>query len=122
MAVTDSPGPGRVLIALSDGPLVAEPTWTRFDMLEDCRCYGFDSFAGRQSELDTTDTGNATVFFHDRVGTLDDDSLIGLQIMLQIYNPVLAEWQPRWRGQIDDITRDLVDTPTTPKLDRKSVV
>ena len=36
MAVTDSPGPGRVLVALAAGPLVAEPTWTRYDTLTDC--------------------------------------------------------------------------------------
>jgi hypothetical protein len=103
MAVTDSPGPGRVLVALTDGPLVAEPTWTRYDMLDGCRCYGFDCWSGRQSELDPTDTGNATVRFHDRVGTLDTDDLVGAQIMLQLYNPVTTEWQPRWRGHIDDV-------------------
>ena len=82
-------------------------------MLANCRCPGFDSFAGRQSELDTTDTGTATVFFHDRVGTLDDDDLVGLQIMLQLYNPVTETWHPRWRGHIDDIEHDLVDVPRT---------
>ena len=111
MAVIDSPGPGRVLVALSAGPLVAEPTWTRYDTLTDCRCYGFDCYAGRQSELDTTDTGNATVYFHDRVGTLDDNDLVGLQIMLQLYNPVTDTWHIRWRGHIDDISHDLVDAP-----------
>lgn len=111
MAVTDSPMDGRVLIALEDGPLVAEPTWTRFDEIADCRNYGYDANAGRQSELDETDTGNATVYFHDRVNYLDNDDLIGCQIMLQLYNPVLEEWQVRWRGFIDDIETDLVDGP-----------
>lgn len=117
MAVTDSPGPGRVLIALGAGPLVAEPSWTRYDELADCRCYGFDSYAGRQSELDTTDTGTATVYFHDRNGTLDDEGLVGLQIMLQLYNPVAAEWQIRWRGHIEDVRRTLVDVPGYPLAD-----
>ncbi len=111
MGVMDSPGAGRVLIALSDGPLVALPTWTRYDNITLCKNYGFDSFAGRQSELDTTDTGSCTVYFWDQNGTLDDDDLIGLQIMLQLYNPVLAEWEPRWRGHIDDIQHDLIDRP-----------
>jgi hypothetical protein len=111
MAVTASPGAGRVLVALADGPLVAEPVWTRFDTLTDCNCAGYECFAGRQSELDTTDTGTATVYFHDKVGTLDDDDLVGLQIMLQLYNPVADEWQIRWRGHIDDIRHDLVDGP-----------
>jgi len=114
MGVMDSPGAGRVLIALADGPLVAEPTWTRYDNITACRCYGFDSFAGRQSELDTTDTGSATVYFHDQNGTLDDDDLVGLQIMLQLFNPVLAQWEPRWRGHIDDIQANLVDVPGIP--------
>ncbi|HSE45813.1 MAG TPA: hypothetical protein VLA89_10865, partial [Gemmatimonadales bacterium] len=112
MAVDASPGPGRVLIALADGPLVAEPTWTRFDNLgELTRCYGFDCQTGRDSELDVTDTGTARVYFHDQNQTLDDDDLVGLQIMLQLYNPILAEWEPRWRGHIDDIEHDLVDGP-----------
>ena len=111
MAVDVSPGAGRVLIALSDGPLVAEPTWTRYDMLgELCRCYGYDCATGRASELDITDTGTARVYFHDQNKSITED-LVGLQIMLQLYNPVLEEWQIRWRGHIDDIQRDLVDGP-----------
>ena len=101
MAVTTSPGAGRVLIAVGGGPLTAEPSWTRFDNITACRCYGFDSYAGRQSELDTTDTGTATAYFHDQDRTLDDSALVGCQIMLQLYNPVTATWQIRWRGHID---------------------
>lgn len=113
MAVEDSPGAGRVLIALADGPLVAEPTWTRYDNVTNLRCYGFDSFAGRQSELDTTDTGHATVFFHDLANVLDE-SLVGLQIMLQLFDPVAEVWQIRWRGRISDVGADLVDVPGIP--------
>jgi hypothetical protein len=105
---------GRVLIALADGPLVASPTWTRFDELEDCRCWGFDCQSGRQSELDTTDTGTARVYFHDRAGTLDDDDLIGLQILLQLWDPVAEAWVSRWRGHIDDISTTL--SPGAPEL------
>lgn len=103
MPVYESPGAGRVLIALSAGPLVAEPTWTRYDELANCRCAGFDVARGRQSELDTTDTGTARVFFHDRAQVLNDDDLIGLQIMLQVFDPVAEQWQPVFRGHIDDI-------------------
>jgi hypothetical protein len=113
VAVTDSPGEGRVWIAESDGPLVAEPTWTRYDNLSNARCYGFDCYAGRQSELDTTDTGTASVFFHDRAKAIDTD-LVGLQIMLQLYDPVDDSWHPRWRGHIDDVQRNLVDVPGVP--------
>ncbi len=107
----DSPGAGRVLIATSSGPLVAEPSWTRYDNITACKCYGFDSYAGRQSELDTTDTGSATVYFYDQNGTLDDNDLVGCQIMLQLYDPVLAAWEPRWRGHVDDIQHTLIDIP-----------
>ena len=107
MAVAASPGAGRVLIALADGPHVAEPTWTRYDMLTSCRCAGFDCETGRQSELEVTETGTARVYFKDRNGTLNDVDLIGLQIMLQLYDPVAATWNPRWRGHIDDINYDV---------------
>lgn len=96
-----------MLIALADGPLVAAPTWTRYDEMSNCRCHGFDTESGRQSELDTTDTGTARVFFHDRAGVLDDDDLIGLQILLQLRNPVTDTWHERWRGHIDDISHVL---------------
>jgi hypothetical protein len=117
VAVDASPGAGRVLIALSHGPLVAEPTWTRFDNITLCRNYGYNCFAGRQTELDTTDTGTATVYFHDQNRTLDDSDLVGRQIMLQLYNPYTAAWQPRWRGHIDDINRNLVNVPNAPLAD-----
>ncbi len=111
-----SPGPGRVLIALSSGPLVAAPSWTRFDNLgSNVRCVGFDCQSGRQSEFDTTNTGTARVFFHDRNQTLNTDDLVGLQIMLQLYDPVANVWQVRWRGHIDDITR--TTNPAAPLSD-----
>jgi hypothetical protein len=117
VAVTDSPAAGRVLIATSAGPLQAEPSWTRYDNITLCRNYGFDSFAGRQSELDTTDTGSANVYFHDQNRTLDASNLVGCQIMLQLYNPYLGTWHPRWRGHIDDINYDLVNVPGAPLAD-----
>lgn len=113
MAVTDSPGEGRVWIAEGAGPLTAEPTWTRYDAISNAKCYGFDCATGRQSELDTTDTGTASVFFHDKAKVLDLD-LVGLQILLQLYDPVDDAWHIRWRGHIDDIQRDLVDVPGVP--------
>jgi hypothetical protein len=99
---------------LSDGPLVAEPTWTRYDNLADCRCFGFDWQRGRQDEFDVSAAGQGRVFFHDRSSTLDDDDLVGLQIMLQLYNPVTATWEPCFRGHIEDISRD--PSPNAPEL------
>lgn len=102
MAVDASPGAGRVLIATGAGPLIAEPSWTRYDNLSSCRCFGFEWQRGRTSEFDVTNTGTARVFFHDRVGTFASESFIGLQAMLQLYDPVAAAWQPVFRGHIDD--------------------
>jgi len=104
MAVDASPGAGRVLIADSAGPLVAEPSWVRYDNLgADCRCFGFDWQRGRQSEFDVTNVGTARVYFHDMDDTFSDESLIGKQAMLQIFDPVATAWQPVFRGHIDDI-------------------
>ncbi len=115
MAVYQSPGDGRVLIALADGPLVAEPTWTRYDNLgSTCRCHGFDVSRGRQSEFDVTDAGTARVYFHDRNQTMNDTSLIGLQIMLQLFDPVVGAWQPCFRGTVDNI--GIVASPNAPEL------
>lgn len=113
MAVYTSPGPGRVLIA-PGGPLVAEPTWARYDNLSLCGLEGFDWTRGRQSEFDVTNTGTARVFFHDRNGTFDGEDFIGLQIMLQLYDPVAAAWQPVFRGHIDDMPSD--PSPGAPSL------
>jgi len=96
---------GRVLLALADGPLAAAPTWTRYDTLVNCSRIEIDS--GRQSEFDVTDTGEATVFFNDTDGTLNDSDLIGLAIQLQVQNPVTDEWVPQFRGVIDDMEFDV---------------
>lgn len=114
-----SPGAGRVLIADGSGPLVAEPSWTRYDDLSTCRCVGFDSQSGRQSELDVTDTGTARVFFHDRAGVLNSEDLVGLQVLLQIQNAVTGAWEPRWRGHIDDLVRKT--NPSAPLSDTELV-
>ena len=57
------------------------------------------------------------MYFHDQDGTLDDSALVGCQIMLQLYNPVTATWEIRWRGHVDQIDRTIVDTPGAPLAD-----
>lgn len=105
MAVNASPGAGRVLIATGAGPLVAEPSWTRFDNIALCGCSGFDWQRGRQSEFDVTNTGTARVRFHDRNGTFAAaEDFVGLQIMLQLFDPCLSTWEPCFRGHIDTVT------------------
>jgi hypothetical protein len=98
---------GRVLIATAAGPLVAAPTWTRFDDMAQCRCAGFDITRGRQSEFDVTDTGRARVYFRDRNQTTNDVDLVGKQIVLQAFDPVANTWIPQFRGLIDNITFDV---------------
>jgi hypothetical protein len=84
--------------------LVAEPTWTRHDNLgAGCRCYGFDWNRGRQSEFDVTNTGTARVYMHDMADTFLSDDFVGLQIMLQLFDPVASAWHSVFRGHIDDI-------------------
>lgn len=103
-----------MLIAEDFGPLVAEPDWVRYDDIEDCRCFGFDWDRGRQSEFDVTNTGTARVYFHDRAGIFDTEFQIGLQIMLQLYDPVTDAWEPVFRGHIDDIPSE--PSPAAPDL------
>ena len=105
---------GRVLIAWDDGPLVANPTWTPIDQGGSTFPYhfvsGYDTHSGRQTLISQTETGTATVYVNDREGLFDDRNgsspfqgkLSGRQIMLQLYNPVDATWEPQFRGLIDD--------------------
>ncbi len=105
---------GRVLIAWDDGPLVANPTWTVIDQGGGTFPYdfvtGYDTHSGRQTLISQTETGTATVYVMDRHGLFDDRNgsspyqgkLSGRQIMLQLYNPYGATWEPQFRGLIDD--------------------
>ena len=51
----------RVSIALDDGALVAEPTWTDITALAPNLVAGYEIRRGREFELDQTDTGSYTV-------------------------------------------------------------
>lgn len=100
---------GRVLVAFDDGPLVAAPTWTRLDDTDNLVA-GIDINRGKQTLLDRTDTGTATVYLNDTTGLFDPANtsspyfglLDGKQILLQLWNPVTSEWKPQFRGTIDD--------------------
>ncbi len=105
---------GRVLIAWDDGPLEPTPTWTVIDQgtspFPDNFVSGYDTRSGRQTLISQTETGTATVYVNDREGLFDDRNgsspyqgkLSGRQIMLQLYNPVSAAWEPQFRGIIDN--------------------
>lgn len=108
MAFAPSLPPGRVLIALDDGPLVADPTWTRIDDTDNL-VSGYDFQVGRQTLIAQTDTGTGTVYINDKTGDYDPRTvdLSGRQIAFQLYNPVTATWEPQFRGHIDEVTADV---------------
>lgn len=108
-AVVDVGLVGRVLIAFDDPPLTWEPTWTRIDDTDNLVA-GFDIHRGRQTETEQTDTSTATVYLNDTDGLFDPNNasspyfglIDGKGIVLQLWNPVVEEWVPQWRGFIDD--------------------
>lgn len=97
-----------MLIAYDDGPLEPNPTWTRIDDTDNL-VSGYDFQVGRQTLIAQTDTGTATVYLNDRTGDFDPrtSDLAGLQIALQLWNPVTATWEPQFRGHIDEVTADV---------------
>ncbi len=101
---------GRALIALADGPLEPNPTWTRLDDTPNLVA-GIDIHRGRQTERDSTDTGTATLYLNDTAGLFDNQNFAspftlagmdGRQVMFQAFNPVTQEWVTQFRGFIDD--------------------
>lgn len=98
---------GRVLIAFDDTPLEPDPVWTRIDDTDNLVA-SYDITTGKQTELDRTDTGTATVFLNDTAGLFDPlntgspyfGKIVGKQILLQLWNPVTSEWVQEWRGKI----------------------
>lgn len=104
---------GRVLVAPDDDPLEPNPTWVRLDAptvdIPDQLIAGYDFKSGKQTFLSQVDTGTATVYISDHRaalfdpnnGSSDFNALDGKQILLQLYNPVLDEWEEQFRGLID---------------------
>lgn len=100
---------GRVCIAFDDGPLVADPTWTRIDDVDNLVA-GIEISTGRQTEFDQTNTGSAVIRINDTDGLFDPVNvaspyfglLDGKQIAISLWDPVQEEWFIRFRGIIDD--------------------
>jgi hypothetical protein len=104
--------PGRrVGIAFDDGPLEPSPTWYWLDdesggIFPPQFVAGYDTSNGRQTLISQTETGTAKVYVNDRAGLLDDRNLSspfvgklsGRQVLLQLWNPVTAAWEPQFRG------------------------
>lgn len=111
---------GRVFIAFDDLPLEPSPTWTRLDApggdFPDQFVSGYDVKAGRQTLLQQTDTGTATVYINDhQYGLFDErnvsspyhNKLSGKQILLQLWNPVTSTWESQFRGLLNDTSYDI---------------
>ena len=115
---------GRFNIAFDDPTLTWEPTWTRLDNTDNLVTrYTIDR--GRQYELDTTDTGRATVEITDTDGVLDPTNPSGpyygqieplLQAVVQRWNPISSAWRTRFRGFIEDYDYDFDPSQRVNKL------
>lgn len=99
-----------VCIAPDDPTLEPNPTWLRLDDGY-TRVASYTIDRGRQFELDQTDGGRADIAINDVDGVLDPTNSSGplygkieplMQAGIARYNPVLDEWQPRFRGFISD--------------------
>jgi hypothetical protein len=90
---------------------VWSPTWTHLDDPASARVASWQIDRGRAYELDRTDAATASVQINDPHGVLDPTNSGGphytriqplVQARIRSWNPVLAEWQPRFRGWVSD--------------------
>ncbi len=118
--ISDPTVPEGIVVALADGPLVADPTWTRLDdPAQDAQTWRVQSWSvktGRNVELDRTDPGSATIVISDRDGSFDLTNASGLQASglapgrqagIVMHDPVNDSWHWRFRGFITSIDVDL---------------
>jgi hypothetical protein len=125
--------PVGVCVAFDDDALTLDPVWTRLDDPDGFRvAAGWSIQRGRQSELDKTGTGTATVALVDKTGVLDPTNAAGAffdkldpvkQAAIALTNPCTgvtstlmrghsSEWLGEFRGanaQLQDVTLELVD-------------
>jgi hypothetical protein len=103
----------RFVVALADGPLEPNPTWTNVGEYGSVnRIQSWKVDVGRNSEFDKTDIGTASVTIVDSDGTFDltnpfstlaPDLAPGLQAAILLHDPVANAWHWRFRGFIDEI-------------------
>ena len=103
--------PQGICIAFDDATLEPNPTWTALT-----NAVSFEITRGRSYELDTTQTGTATVSLIDSTGILDPTNpgsayygkLDPLkQAAIAIQNPVDSTWNTLFRGFVDDWDYDM---------------
>lgn len=91
-----------------------EPDWVCLDDIENLVAQ-IDIDRGRQTEQDTTDTSTAVIHLNDTEGLFDSGNALspfygkidGIQVALQLYNPVADVWVPQFRGHITNWGYDL---------------
>jgi hypothetical protein len=128
--------PQGVCWSPTNNTLDASPTWIRMDDPTGSTRYvtGWQITRGRNSELDKTQTGTATVSFRDLTGRLDPTNISGpwygnldpmKQAAIALQNPITGAWHTLFRGfvagpdmeleayrantGINDVTWNLVD-------------
>lgn len=106
---SDPVGGVRISVALNDGPLVEDPTWTYLTDYPNLT-------AGYDIERLPDEGGNAQVRVYDQDGILDPTNSSGpfygliettLQIQIELYNPTNGNCYSRFRGYIDELAYDV---------------
>lgn len=110
--------PEGLCLAVTDGPLVVSPDWTRIDNRTDCRPNRIQIRRGRRSERDKVSPGTLTANGIDKSGALDPTNAGGpfagdldpvKQTAYALYNPVADSWATIYRGHLADIDPYTID-------------
>lgn len=120
VSVVDDPfaltGPEGICIAFDDGPLVAQPTWTRIDGDPYNLGYTFAINRGRNNETEETGTGTCSISIHDPDGLLDPTNTTSpfygkikprLQAAVARWSPTTETWSTRFRGYVSRLIYEM---------------
>lgn len=115
-------------LALTAGPLDADPDWTRIDDATGVTEQTIEVSRGRDSEADKVSAGTVTINGTDQFGALDPTNASGpyyldlvpvMQAAQAIYDPIADEWGTIFRGHWADLdyTVDVSERYSTFELD-----
>lgn len=111
--------PEGICIAFDDGPLEADPDWTRIDDATYGLGTSFEINRGRNSETEETGTGTCSITIRDPNGLLDPTNTGGpfygkikprLHAAVARHSPVTDTWSTRFRGYV---SRFVYEMPTS---------
>lgn len=121
-----------ICIAFDDDAMEPTPTWTRLDDPLGYRLAdGFQIHRGRESELDITGVGTASVSFRDTEGLLDPMNPTGpfygklvprRQACIALFHPITAVWHPIFTGFTKEQNNSLDMWTADRGLDRPMMV